>query len=60
MALLTGVVFFFCSRHYSYSTRDVGILERLMWFFPIIGAAMAFALTILPSVFVGVTSLFNR
>ena len=36
MALLTALVFLFCARHYSYSSRDVDILDRLLWLLPFI------------------------
>ena len=48
MALLTVVVFFFCSRHYSYSTRDVDSLERLMWFLPVMAVPLAYATMFVP------------
>jgi len=48
MALLTAGVFLFCSRHYSYSTRDVVILERLMWFLPVIAVPLAYATILVP------------
>ncbi len=48
MALLTVGVFFFCSRHYSYSTRDVDSLERLMWFLPVMAVPLAYATMFVP------------
>jgi hypothetical protein len=48
MALLTAAVFFFCSRHYSYSSRDVDLLERLMWLLPVIAVPLAYATILVP------------
>ena len=48
MALLTVVVFFFCSRHYSYSTRDVDSLEPLMRLLPVIAVPLAYATMFVP------------
>ncbi len=48
MTLLTVLVFFFCARHFSYSSRDVDILERLMWLLPFIAAPLAYATIFVP------------
>lgn len=48
MLLLTVVVFLFCSRHYSYSTRDVGILERVMWLLPVVAVPLVYATIFVP------------
>lgn len=48
MTLLTALVFLICARHYTYSTRDVDILGRLMWLLPIIAVPLAYATILVP------------
>ncbi len=48
MALFTALVFLFCARHYSYSSRDVDILNRLMWLLPVIAVPLAYATIFVP------------
>jgi hypothetical protein len=48
MALLTAAVFLFCSRHGSYSSRDVDSLERLMWALPFLAVPLAYATIFVP------------
>lgn len=48
MVLLTAVVFLFCSRHGSYSSRDVELLERLMWVLPVVAVPLAYATIFVP------------
>jgi hypothetical protein len=48
MALLTTAVFLFCARHDSYSSRDVDILEGLMWALPVLAVPLAYATILVP------------
>ncbi|MSU59902.1 MAG: hypothetical protein EXS35_17335 [Pedosphaera sp.] len=48
MTLLTALVFLFCARHYSSSSRDVGILDRLMWLLPFLAVPLAYATLLVP------------
>jgi len=48
MVLLMALVFLFCARHYTYSKRDVSILERLMWLLPVIAVPLAYATIFVP------------
>lgn len=48
MALLTAGVYLFCARHGSYSSRDVQLLERLMWLLPVVAVPLAYATIFVP------------
>lgn len=48
MAFFTAAVFFFCARHYSYSSRDVDILERVMWLLPFAAVPLVYATIFVP------------
>lgn len=48
MALFIALVFLFCARHYSYNSRDVDILERLMWLLPVMAVPLAYATFLVP------------
>ncbi len=73
MILLTALVFLFCARHYSYSSRDVAILNRFLWLIPLLAVALAYATAFVPgakswwwlgrvnvSVFVAITVCANK
>jgi hypothetical protein len=48
LAALTAAVFLCCARHTSYSDADVRVLERLMWWLPLLVVPLAFATVFLP------------
>lgn len=50
-SVLTGftlLVYRFCARHASYSTRDVTVLERALWLLPFLAVALAYATFLVP------------
>jgi len=48
MTLLTVLVFAFCARHYSYSSRDVDIPGRLMWLLPVLAVPLVYTTHFVP------------
>ncbi|MFO1458586.1 MAG: hypothetical protein U1G08_04190 [Verrucomicrobiota bacterium] len=50
-SVLTGftlLVYGFCARHGSYSSRDVAVLERALWLLPFVAIALAYATFLVP------------
>jgi hypothetical protein len=48
LLLLTAAVYGFCARHGSYSSRDVELLERLVWLLPVLAVPLAFSTLLVP------------
>ncbi len=48
MALLTALIFFLCARYGSYSSRDVDIINNLIWSLPLVTVVLAYATIFVP------------